>query len=1550
MNCVYGDQNESCPVTGLSDRFHVLTAFGDEVNHGNTITTKCKFTDKFSWALCQNGQWTIQDKKCSEKLQGIDNSIEIPTQKPLIRKKRGWFRFRFRFRTRSFVGRIVCGIFGCPSPPPRDRTEPEIRSCPRDQRVNAIPIQRHAFVDWAPPTAWDNKDGQVSVHINGPYRPGGPFFEVRSPTTVGYYAKDSSGNMATCNFNIYVNVIRCPARSGTIQDGYRRCYPSSDMVLGTVCWYGCYQGHTLKGAPSRIECTYTGKWSNRDEPYCEKKECTTIVPRGQMSFSCTSEFFFRSICTFGCDDGFDIPKDMHRTKVCLASGYWNGADAECVDVERPSFEQCPNTLMFFPGDNMDTAYVFWNEPTVVDNKDRGIEPQQVEGPPPATKQEVNTYTVTYTARDLTGNEALDCTFNIVVKQLRCPRLYPLPYMRLNCTGTRRGSECSFSCDDNSVLVGSRTTYCKRNGNLPYSKWTMDSHPLCEISNGCPDLQAPDNGALACDVWVGGRFCHPLCSEGYSTYYDLPNMLVCQENGLWTKRERLSDCVDVTNSRYRYVIMEAEFYFSGNCTDPDTQMEIKEKYMTIIRNSDSFLVKKMCQSPQCNIGNVKVICGTTSKRSTYNMKINTEVYMDSGNTTLTSHQYEVEVFTVMEFLQALESDMSSDNISLIINNQNTYLLDMTFSDLNLDCPENSVPIFNKIVACVKCPAGTFYDQTSKTCTTCTRGFYQPNTAKSSCISCPDTQTTARVGAMYNSECEDACSPGSWSNTGLPPCVECDIGYYEDTYGSTGCSKCPGNKITVTESSTTISKCIDYDIVFPNSTTYAYTELQLTAVPLATPFVVTFHVICRGDCVGTLFHMSSSSLDSIELTTRELTINMDTSSVAENSDLSKKWFHIHLSVDQDNSTVFIDGQQKQTFVSNIEIKQGTTVDLNITLGGNGFVGTISQFNLVSKSTYDANRNLYASCNSEQIPSDLVDWNEFAYSSLINSYINVPSSCDDVDGCATEPCDQGNCTDKLGGYLCKCDVGFKGDNCDTNIDDCTAHACQNNASCQDEVNDYSCSCEYGFTGQMCEIAMVDGEWAEWDNWTECSVSCGNGTVQRRRACSDPLPDNGGLYCNGSDTEIEQCSLDPCRECSEILETDNSTLSCTNVTGMIVCTHTCNDGYSFDHDVKQEYKCGNETYYYWDFQTDDNPYGRLPFCTEIQDSTNIHVDHQAFYNMEGCDRENVSGMIIDRIEASVSQLTCVTSNICKLSSYETVNCGNSRRKRDTTESNVGFTFKLTCDTTIFGTDTCFHGLEDAIVEFETLESNDTLELPYDNIVYYILQNASSSDGSLDCPIGTIPFIAYCVPCSIGHYYSNEECISCLKGTYQDTIGQISCNSCPEGLSTEGTNSISIDDCNVPIPVYSTDSDVAIIIGVCVSIPLLVIITVTTIACCRQNRVCKTNKKEMKNKHNENDVRKIIFNQRTMEQKGDQSKSLSIIDLDSSPDYKTTNENSYCNEAYNDFDTILSGVKSPPPVSCSLYRNSPLKNVESSKMDTSGIKKDQSMTPRECWTPESYS
>lgn len=59
--------------------------------------------------------------------------------------------------------------------------------------------------------------------------------------------------------------------------------------------------------------------------------------------------------------------------------------------------------------------------------------------------------------------------------------------------------------------------------------------------GCSDLIPPENGALACDVWVGGRYCHPLCSQGYSVLASLPNFLICQANGIWTQHDRLKDC-------------------------------------------------------------------------------------------------------------------------------------------------------------------------------------------------------------------------------------------------------------------------------------------------------------------------------------------------------------------------------------------------------------------------------------------------------------------------------------------------------------------------------------------------------------------------------------------------------------------------------------------------------------------------------------------------------------------------------------------------------------------------------------------------------------------------------------------------------------------------------------------------------------------------------------------------------------------------------------------------------------------------------------------------
>uniref|UniRef100_A0A8C9N9E0 Hemicentin-1 n=1 Tax=Serinus canaria TaxID=9135 RepID=A0A8C9N9E0_SERCA len=56
------------------------------------------------------------------------------------------------------------------------------------------------------------------------------------------------------------------------------------------------------------------------------------------------------------------------------------------------------------------------------------------------------------------------------------------------------------------------------------------------------------------------------------------------------------------------------------------------------------------------------------------------------------------------------------------------------------------------------------------------------------------------------------------------------------------------------------------------------------------------------------------------------------------------------------------------------------------------------------------------------------------------------------------------------------------------------------------------------------VDGKWSPWSSWSSCSVSCGGGSRQRTRHCSDPAPQFGGHKCEGSDIQMDFCNSDPC------------------------------------------------------------------------------------------------------------------------------------------------------------------------------------------------------------------------------------------------------------------------------------------------------------------------------------------------------------------------------------------------------------------------------------------
>ncbi|XP_066915335.1 uncharacterized protein [Clytia hemisphaerica] len=85
-----------------------------------------------------------------------------------------------------------------------------------------------------------------------------------------------------------------------------------------------------------------------------------------------------------------------------------------------------------------------------------------------------------------------------------------------------------------------------------------------------------------------------------------------------------------------------------------------------------------------------------------------------------------------------------------------------------------------------------------------------------------------------------------------------------------------------------------------------------------------------------------------------------------------------------------------------------------------------------------------------------------------------------------------------------------------------------------------------QLCneDPCVVDGRWSDWSKFSECSVSCGNGTQFRTRTCFPPL--HGGLDCVGNDTDVQSCDTDkPCpavlmvaEDCSKVC--DDVDLAC--------------------------------------------------------------------------------------------------------------------------------------------------------------------------------------------------------------------------------------------------------------------------------------------------------------------------------------------------------------------------------------------------------------------------
>ena len=139
-----------------------------------------------------------------------------------------------------------------------------------------------------------------------------------------------------------------------------------------------------------------------------------------------------------------------------------------------------------------------------------------------------------------------------------------------------------------------------------------------------------------------------------------------------------------------------------------------------------------------------------------------------------------------------------------------------------------------------------------------------------------------------------------------------------------------------------------------------------------------------------------------------------------------------------------------------------------------------------------------SAEQLQLQL-PWRYFSHNILFHISTTTSSgykgrNCEiNINECDPNPClNDAACVDGINGYTCNCNDGFTGTNCEVrhskfynlwfiftlflfsqiNIDECDDHLCENNSTCMDDINKYKCECMPGYTGTLCEEEINECE----------------------------------------------------------------------------------------------------------------------------------------------------------------------------------------------------------------------------------------------------------------------------------------------------------------------------------------------------------------------------------------------------------------------------------------------------------------------------------------------
>ncbi|VDP23638.1 unnamed protein product [Soboliphyme baturini] len=455
---------------------------------------------------------------------------------------------------------------------------------------------------------------------------------------------------------------------------------------------------------------------------------------------------------------------------------------------------------------------------------------------------------------------------------------------------------------------------------------------------------------------------------------------------------------------------------------------------------------------------------------------------------------------------------------------------TFSGFNCSTGEVLLNFGERLPKCVLCPPGT-YRKNENDCVQCPLGTYQDESGQMKCKECPLGTTTFHHGMVNSTYCVAMCQNGTFSTTGVVPCRSCPVGTFSPTNitaGFTTCEKCQNGTFMVVAGSKSSSMCrkpcdvgeyswsglqpcsqCPVNYYQPNTGQVGCIECPsktYTARPGANSSADCVPIKCDkikcendGDCEVLDHSIRCRCLPGFSGILCEKTENACLSQPCFNGghciqkkdsftcqcpagsygDLCESSLNECKTVECHNGGVCHNLPGVNTFECLCRFGYtGERCDIvwnpcegNDNLCRNGGTCKPFYFGLYKCLCPTGWSGPHCEVNIDDCAEQPCALNATCHD-LVNDF-----SCDcprgftgkrcetKVDLCKPDPCRHGQCVDKMFSYYCLCKLGWTGVNCDTGIDDCASAPCHNGGTCVDRENGFECHCSSEYTGSLCQ-----------------------------------------------------------------------------------------------------------------------------------------------------------------------------------------------------------------------------------------------------------------------------------------------------------------------------------------------------------------------------------------------------------------------------------------------------------------------------------------------------